>query len=90
MPTFRQRVPAPPSSITGPLRNYLEQIAAVLNSQPVFSTFSGLTPNSRVSGLPGDITVNIGSTSTTSRIWVKGGAANTMDTANWAVVRVLL
>lgn len=72
------------------LNNYLKDIATVLNSLPRISIFSGVTPNSVISGLPGDLLVNVGSASTTSRLWIKAGGTSTVPTnTGWAVVRVL-
>lgn len=82
--------PQPPSDITGPLRDYLVRIAKALDRQPVFSFFSGPTPNSVVTGLPGNFAINLGSVSTTSRLWIKGGSsAISMSRVGWAAVRVL-
>lgn len=72
------------------LNSYLRDIAQVLNTLPRISIFSGATPNSLISGLPGDLLVNIGSASTTSRLWIKAGGSSTVPTSTgWAVVRVL-
>jgi hypothetical protein len=87
---FSRRIGNPPTMKNEPeLNRFLQDVANVLNTLPRISIFSGPTPNSFMSGLPGDIAVNIGSASTTSRVWVHG-SNNTVPTfSNWAVVRVL-
>lgn len=82
-------LPQPPSSLTGPLGEYLQVLWRAFNKIPNVSAFSGTTPNSTVSGYPGDIAVNIGSASTTSRVWIKGGDARQPSTTGWAAMRVL-
>lgn len=65
-----RRLPAPPSGITGPLGNWLREVHTLLESQPNISLVSfGATdtPNSRVTGMSGDMCINIGSASTDSR-----------------------
>ena len=83
-----QRLRNVPSSITGELRGWLSDVAAMLNAQPFASVFSGTTPNSVVTGIAGDMAVNVGSASTSSRLWVKGGDPVIPDQLNWVIVRV--
>ena len=82
------RLPPPPSGVTGELRRYLEQIQTALNQTPVFSYFSGTSPNSLLTGERGDFSINVGSASTLSRLWFKSGpdATNTASTVSWRVV----
>ena len=84
----RVRIGQPPSSVTGPLRGYLDQMARVLNDLPSFSYFSGTSPNSTVTGLPGHVAINIGSASTASRVWVlSGGASSALTNQGWVILR---
>ena len=82
-------LPLPPSSVTGPVAEYLHEIWRVVNKMPNISAFSGSSPNSALSGVPGDLAVNTGSASTTSRLWIQGGSTRQPSTTGWAVVRVL-
>lgn len=84
-----QRIGPPPGGIPASLQKYLSDMARQINAMPRASYFSGTSPNSLVSGLPGDITVNVGSASTQSRIWVLGGSGTTERNQGWVVVRIL-
>ena len=88
-----RHIQAPPSSVTGPLGEWLQVLWKHIEAQPNISiqSFSGAsTPNSLVTGLPGDLCVNIGAESSTSRLFVLGGAARSVLTQQgWARVRVL-
>ena len=77
--------------ITGQLGFWLNELHQFIEAQPRISVASfGATPNSAVTGLPGDLCVNIGSASTTSRLWVLGGAARSaLTNQGWALVRML-
>lgn len=87
-PPFRNRVPAPPSALTGDLGIWARQVTTALNSMPWMSYFSGTNPNSNVSGFAGDFAVNVGSASTDSRIWVLGGNSLSVTTnQGWVVLR---
>lgn len=88
MPVYRRRVDDPPSSITGPTRVWLQQVVDAINGMPRVSVFSGVSPNSVVTGMPGDVLVNLGSASTDSRVWVKGGGGVTVSNTGWVVVRI--
>jgi hypothetical protein len=85
-----RRIGNPPTVEGNPgLNRWLQDVANVLNTLPRMSVFSGPTPNSVLSGYPGDLAVNIGSASSSSRLWIHG-SNNTVPTfTNWAVVRVL-
>ena len=82
------RFPMPPSDITGVLGNYLRDIWRYIESQPQLSTFSGTTPNGAVLGSPGDLTINLGSASTDTRAWIKGGATRSWSNTGWLTVRI--
>lgn len=89
MPENFGRLPPVPSGISGDIGNYLRLIVGQLNSEGYVSIFSGTNPNtSGITGLPGNLLVNIGSASTDSRLFVMSGAARSMDTNAWRVVRV--
>ena len=89
MAIYRRRIPDPPSSMTGPLAAWMQGLATYLNGQPVVSLFSGVTPNSVLTGMPGDLALNVGSASTDSRFWLKGGAGNTVSKTGWVVLRTM-
>jgi hypothetical protein len=82
------RLPFPPSDLTGPLGQWANDVWRALSNMPSMSYFSGATPNSVVTGLPGDLTVNVGSASTSSRLWVMGGSVAAPSTTGWNVVRI--
>jgi hypothetical protein len=74
--------------VTGELGNYLQTIARYLNSQPQISIFTGAnTPNSTLTGLAGDIAVNLQSGSTDTRAWIKGGSPTTPSKTGWITLR---
>lgn len=81
-------LPLPPSSITGPIAMYLHEVWRVITKIPNVSAFSGTTPNSLVSGVPGDLAVSIAVASNDSRLFVKGGTGRTPSTTGWVVVRI--
>lgn len=78
----------PPSEITGVVGDYLRDLWRYIESQPQISTFSGTSPNSLVSGYPGDMTINLGSASTDTRAWLKGGGTRTWSNTGWVVIRI--
>lgn len=80
-------LPLPPSSITGALGEYLQRLWRVLDDMPNLSYFSGTTPNSVLTGVPGDLAINVGSASTDTRVWLKGGATRTPSTTGWITLR---
>ncbi len=85
-----QRVGPPPLGTPAPLVSYLQVLADAINRMPRFSYFSGSTPAaSNLSGLPGDVAINMGSASTSSRVWVKGSNNTIPNTTGWVVVRIL-
>lgn len=82
------KLPLPPSSVTGPIGDYLHILWQTLANVPNISYFSGTSPNSALTGVAGDLAVNVGSASTSSRLWVKGGSVTAPDKVNWSVVRI--
>lgn len=85
----RDKLRQVPSSITGELGSLLNSWWQVLNSEPHISRFSGTDPNtSIVSGFPGDLTINVGSASTWTRVWVMSGSASSIATTGWKMVRM--
>jgi hypothetical protein len=83
----RERLRLPPSQITGELGSYLQDVWKALNAIPSMSMFSGVNPtSSNVTGVAGNIAVNVGSASNTSRLWVKFGSASIPDKASWSTV----
>jgi hypothetical protein len=77
---FRQRINAPPSDVEPALRDWLQRVANELNILPPLSTFSGTTPESVISGSPGELAINYAAptASTVSRLWIKvTGIGNT-------------
>lgn len=85
--SVRDRLAPPPSSVTGPLGSWLNDVWALLNNQPTVSYFSGTTPNSTVTGVAGDVAINIGSASTDSRAWLKGGDVTIPSQVSWVTLR---
>ena len=87
MADFR-RIASPPSDITGPLGLYLREVARAINDIPQISSFSGTSPNSLVTGYPGDLLTNIGSASTDTRAWIKGGSSRQPSQTGWVTLRI--
>jgi hypothetical protein len=74
-----QRIPNPPSSLTGDLALYLRTIAQQINAMPVvsYTSYTG-GPNSNLTGGPGDLCINIVASASTARLYVKQtGSAKT-------------
>lgn len=88
-----RRLPAPPSAITGVLGTWLRELHSVVEALPNVSIASfGATdtPNSRVTGMSGDLCINIGSASTDSRAWILGGGTRSALTdQGWALLRIV-
>ncbi len=86
-----RNVAQPPSSVTGELGRYLTDVAAYLNALPQWSLASfgpTETPNSRVTGATGALCVNLGSGSTSSRLWQLGTISDRTD-QGWQLLRVV-
>ena len=82
-------LPAPPSTVTGPLAEWLRSLREVLDTKVArASYFSGDSPNSTATALPGYLAINMSpSQSTDSRVWVHGGTGTTPTTTGWVVLR---
>ena len=80
MSTRQLRLGLPPSGVTGPLRQHIQDINDAVNALPRFSTFSFSTPNSNVTAqVP---TIGVNEASGYSRVWAKtSGSGNTGWTA---------
>lgn len=89
MAQFIRKVPEVPSSVTGPLREWLTIVGDALNKMPTFSRFSGLSPNSYLTGQRGDLALNVGSASTSSALWFKAGPPVGLSRVSWVAIRIL-
>ena len=87
MADFR-RIASPPSDLTGPLGLYLREVARAINDIPQVSAFSATTPNSLVTGYPGDLAINLASASTDTRLWIKGGSSRQPSRTGWMTLRI--
>jgi hypothetical protein len=84
------RLPPIPSNATGPLADWCRLAARQLNSEAYISKFSGSDATlSSVTGIPGDLVINVGSASTSTRLWIKAGSTASASTINWVRVRVV-
>lgn len=81
------RLNQPPSGITGETRRYLEDICRALNAIPQISYFSGLFPTaSGVTGVAGNLCVNVGVASNASRLFIHYGSVRIPDVTSWQTV----
>lgn len=62
---------------------YLRELARAVNDIPQLSAFSGSDPNGTVTGYPGDLAVNLTSTSSDIRLYVKGGSVRVPSNTGW-------
>lgn len=83
------KIEQPPSSITGPLFQYLQQLASVVNAMPQFSYFNTASPEGTVFGSAGDFAMSLASTSTFTRLWVKASSPGAVSAVSWVRVRIL-
>jgi hypothetical protein len=81
-----RRIASPPSQITGPLGEYLREVARALNDIPQLSAFSAATPNGVVMGYPGDLAVNLTSSTSDLRLYQKGGGVRSASSIGWVQV----
>ncbi len=77
------RLPEVPGCFTGAQRDYLIQVVRALQSVPVFSRFSGTTPESVITGLAGDFALNLYSANTATMIFYKGGSPTVPSKVSW-------
>ena len=83
----RDRIRQPPSAFTGEQAIYLYEMARAINAIPAMSYFSGTNPNaSGLTGLAGQLAVNVGTASNVSRFFVKYGSAANPDRLSWNTV----
>ena len=80
----RYGFPNPPSSVTGELGNYLRQIKRRFDAIPTISYFSGTYP-SQITGLASDIVVNVGVSSSASRLFINYGSP-TIPNTSWRTI----
>ena len=99
MAQFRERIPMPPS-LSGDttrlteelqsLSNWCRQLWIDYNHQPRISWFSGVSPNlSTLTGLQGDVAVNVASASTNTVLWVLAGIGSASTTSGWRAVQTV-
>lgn len=75
---------SPPSDVTGPLGDYLREVARAINDIPQLSACSSLNPNDGTNaGYPGDLLVNLTSTNTDKRLFVMSGSLRAKNTTGW-------
>jgi hypothetical protein len=80
-----ERIRLPPSAFTGEQAAWLYDLTKAVNAIPTMSYFSGTNPGSSgVTGVRGQIAVNVGSTS--SILYVKYGSAVNPDKTSWNTV----
>ena len=72
-----------PSGFTGAQAQWLQELATALTRVPVFSTFSGTTPESVITGLAGDFALNLFSATTATMIFYKGGSPLVPSKVSW-------
>lgn len=85
------RLPPVPSGVTGPLADWCRLAARQLNGEAYISKFSGSAASlSAITGIPGDMVMNVGSASTATRLWIHKGSTASADTVNWSSVRIAL
>lgn len=78
--------PRPPSDVTGALGVWLDEVWKYIVSTPSLSYFSGTNPNSSMTGVAGNIAVNVTGASNVSRVFVKYGSASAPDKSSWATI----
>ena len=86
MAIFIRKVRQPPPTGNQEFDNWVRDFAAQWNSHPRMSWFSGLTPNSTLTGTPGDIAINLASGSTATRMWLMTGDASLVTTLGWKTI----
>ena len=69
--------------MTGAVGAYLNVLFRAVDGIPTISKFSGDSPNSVVTGYPGDLAVNLTSANTTIRLWQLSGSVRRPSTTGW-------
>ena len=88
MANFYRRIDSPPATGNQHFDQWMKSFAAQWNSHPRMSWFSGTTPNSTLTGTPGDIAINLASGSTQTRMWIKAGDTSLVTTLGWRTVQL--
>lgn len=83
---FQSRIQGPPPTGNQALDGWLRNVWILINNQPRLSWFSGTTPNSVVTGTPGDLAINLVSGSTVTRMWIMGGAPSYVTNKGWVMI----
>jgi hypothetical protein len=86
MAGFIRRVRQPPPTGNHDFDVWIRDFAVQWNSHPRMSWFSGTTPNSNLTGSPGDIAINLASGSTLTRMWMMTGDASLVTTLGWRTI----
>ena len=84
----QNKVSPDPSGFTGAQAGWLQEVAVAINRTPNVSYFSGLTPESVITGLAGDFAIAPFSQSTGSLFFVKWGSATVASKVSWCKVSV--
>lgn len=75
--------------MTGELGQWLTEVWSALNETPRISYVSLTNPNtSGITGLPGDILINVASASTWTRAWMMSGSVASIATSGWKMFRM--
>lgn len=80
------KTPLPPSIMTGEMGVWADTVWQAINNQPTLSVFSGTHPNSSVTGVAGNIAVNVAPSSSVSRLFIKYGSAVIPDMNSWVTI----
>lgn len=75
-----------PSCFTGAQREYLAEVRDYLNAMPVFSFFSGLTPESSITGVAGNFAIAPYAQSAASMVFVKWGSPTVASKVSWTQI----
>ena len=85
MANTKLKLGLPPSSVTGESGTWQYGVWRVLNDQPTMSRFSAPSPNSTVTGVAGDLAINVAPSAST-RLWIKYGSNTIPSQSNWSGV----
>jgi len=67
----------------------MDMVRTLNASAVACSYFSGLTPESVITGVAGDFAIQVGSASTNTRIWTKAGSPTVASKTSWMKLAVL-